>query len=268
MTSVRLARRDWGATSPKRPQTVMPRAAGVTLHWEGPHMGPYSHTTCVGIVRGIQSSHMTNVKQNWKDIAYNELVCRHGYRFEGRGYGVQSGANGDAEANRGSYSICALVGQRDEITRELLAGITDAVAAYRAHGAGQSLWGHRDHVQTDCPGDDLYRWVKSGGPNKQQTDPKEDDVELTDRLTLDDNEKRVWKVNSMTVEEALLSAVYARRHANDAKKNAAVARRLMETLAKRYLSDEDVQKAVAAGIADALEDGFDVDLNVTPKEQK
>lgn len=173
----RLTRAEWGARAPLRPLTSLPTARGITVHYEGPKMGNYAHSRCVGIVRGIQRSHMANTAQGWKDIAYNELVCRHGVRFEGRGYDKLSGANGSSAANGGSYSICALIGDGDPLTAELLAGIADAADDYRKRGAGPNVWGHRDHIATKCPGDPLYAQVKAGAFGKNPTPiPSEEDT--------------------------------------------------------------------------------------------
>ena len=162
--TTRLTREQWGALDPKRPLTSMATAKGCTVHYEGPRMGAYAHSRCAGIVRAIQRSHMANVKQGWKDVAYNELACRHGVRYEGRGYRNEPGANGTSAANRGSYAICALIGEGDEVTPELKAALRDAIDDYRARGAGNALYGHRDHVATKCPGNALYAWVKAGAP--------------------------------------------------------------------------------------------------------
>lgn len=186
----RLARAQWGALPPKRAQTRMPTAVGITIHYEGPKMGAYSHSQCVNKVRGIQRFHMYGGRDDWKDTAYNEIVCRHGVRFECRGYGAKSGANGNDKANAGSYAICALIGEGDDVTPELVAGIKDACDDYRRHGAGSKVWGHRDHVATSCCGDPLYRHVKAGtfSPSTPKPTPpvpeEDDDMKLTDIVTV------------------------------------------------------------------------------------
>lgn len=183
----RLTRAQWGALPPKRAQTRMPTAAGVTIHYEGPKMGAYSHSQCINKVRGIQRFHMYGGRDDWKDTAYNEIVCRHGVRFECRGYGAKSGANGNDKANAGSYAICALIGEGDDVTPELVAGIKDACDDYRRHGAGPKVWGHRDHVATSCCGDPLYRHVKAGtfspgAPSPAPVPEEDDDMKLTDKV--------------------------------------------------------------------------------------
>ncbi len=125
------------------------RPDGTVIHWEGPGMGDYSHSQCAGKVRGIQRFHQ--VTRGWSDIAYNFIVCRHGYVFEGRGLYKGSGANGTSDANRRYYAVCAMMGEGDRITPELMAGLKDAVALCRTR-AKATILGHRNIVATTCPG--------------------------------------------------------------------------------------------------------------------
>lgn len=168
----RIRRAGWGAVSvdPDRP-TRIPGTDGTVLHWVGPKVwgdaGPAGrHSLCAGKIRGIQRSHMAG---EWYDIAYNEIACPHGYRFEGRGYHVQTGANGSSTANRKYYAILALVGQGDPITADLLRALGDAFDAYRGQAdAGPETTQHRIVLQryagksTECPGDTLARLESAG----------------------------------------------------------------------------------------------------------
>ena len=78
-----VTRAQWGARPPRNRTPLNP--TGATAHWEGPHMGVFPHTACPSKVRGIQAFHMDS--RGWSDIAYNAIVCPHGYVFEGRGPG-------------------------------------------------------------------------------------------------------------------------------------------------------------------------------------
>jgi hypothetical protein len=100
--------------------------------------------------------------QGWSDIAYNLLVCEHGYIFEGRGKGKGSAANGTSAANADYYAVCALVGENDDQPAALDTGLADAAAKCRSWGAGSTVKGHRDFTSTACPGDELYSKVKAG----------------------------------------------------------------------------------------------------------
>lgn len=158
----RVSRAEWGARLATGSMNVIGgNPEGCTVHWEGPKMGSFPHSLCAGKVRGIQRFHQ--VTRGWSDIAYNEVVCPHGVRFEGRGYGVGSAANGTTAANKASYAICVLVGQGDTIAPVVLDAVADAVADYRKYGkAGNVVKGHRDWFNTACPGDFLYAEVKKG----------------------------------------------------------------------------------------------------------
>lgn len=172
MTSPRVTRARWGARPvPVDRPTRVPSTEGTAVHWVGPGMwgarGPAGrHAECPGKLRGIQRSHMAG---EWYDIAYNEAVCPHGYRFELRGHHVQTGANGSSAGNRSHYAILALVGVGDPTTPELLAALQDAFEDYRRNAdAGPDTTTHavllRRHTGklTACPGPTLTA-TEAGG---------------------------------------------------------------------------------------------------------
>lgn len=105
--------------------------------------------------------------RGWSDIAYNYLACPHNYLFEGRGYDHQSSANGYESANEQSFAIQAMWGTKasvkvpDDLKRALLFAVDYLVD----HGATRAIKGHRDWKSTDCPGDELYAWIKAGCPS-------------------------------------------------------------------------------------------------------
>lgn len=178
-----VSRADWGARSPKSGLSPLD-VSTVTVHWEGPHMGTPSHDECAGIVRGIQAYHMDVAPDGYIDIAYNALVCPHGYVFEGRGKGKRSGANGDYDANSASYAVCFIGGEGDTFTADAKNGINDAAEWLVA---GARAWRvHRDWVSTSCPGDEIAGWVRSG--HSRPNPPQEEDDMFTDqdRKLIDD----------------------------------------------------------------------------------
>ena len=111
-----VSRAQWGAQYAKGSGAIAGPVRGVTLHWEGPKMGAFSHDKCAGKVRTIERFHA--VTRGWAGIAYNLLVCPHGYVFEGRGAGVRSAANGTSNigGNDQWYAVCYLGGQGDGFT--------------------------------------------------------------------------------------------------------------------------------------------------------
>jgi hypothetical protein len=158
-----ITKEAWGANPSKEAtEDSHPIGAteGVTLHWEGPHMGTSSHTRCAWRVRAIERFH--EYGRGWGDIAYNAIVCSHGYVFEGRGAGVRSAANGNTTANDTHYAVCYLGGEGDPFTDDGKAGFGEAVVWLRTEGnAGPEVNGHRDHKSTACPGDTIYAWLQS-----------------------------------------------------------------------------------------------------------
>src|SRR5690606_22187142 len=132
-----------------------------TGHWEGPGLPDFPHASCASYVRGIQNYHMD--KQEWADIAYTAVVCPHGYVFEGRWIGNRTGANGTNAGNSKAYAVCFLGGVGDEFTPLADRAMHDVMIHLRRHGrAGGGVNGHRDWKATQCPGDEIYRRVKSG----------------------------------------------------------------------------------------------------------
>lgn len=159
--SKRHSRSAWGALPPVDPHTRVSDPAGITIHWNGPQVGNIKHASCAGRVRAIQRFHVE--KNGWDDIAYSEVVCPHGDRYEGRGYHNKIGANGSNEGNATRYAILALVGDGDDIPTALLDGIEAACADYRENGdAGDIVDVHSDWFDTECPGDELRKLVKDG----------------------------------------------------------------------------------------------------------
>lgn len=157
-----ITRMEWGARPRGATMESHPIGStlGITAHWEGPRMGSFPHTECDNHVRTIEAFHRD--VRGWSDIAYNALVCPHGYVFEGRGAGVRSAANGYTQVNEDWYAVCYLGGVGDPFTDEAKQGFLDAFGwLERAGNAGPRRNGHRDHKPTDCPGDVIYAWVHS-----------------------------------------------------------------------------------------------------------
>jgi len=163
---------EWGANESKDATAdaypINSPTKGITIHWTGTgYGGTWDHSRCASIVRGIERSH--EYGNGWGDIAYNLLVCPHGYVFEGRGANVRSAANGYTTVNREWYAVCYLGGVGDKFTRAGKRGLRDAVAYLREHGnAGRLVNGHRDHKATDCPGNAIYIWLKNDGAERSR----------------------------------------------------------------------------------------------------
>lgn len=162
-----VTRTQWGARRPRRVNGG-PMSAPSTGHWNGPKLTvggstSWDHSRCASLVRGVQNFHMDG--RGWNDIAYNFVICPHGYVFEGRGLNVWNGANGTTSGNRSSHAIMWLVGKGNPFVSNEKRAFRDAVrfTADRTSAPDRAI-GHRDHKSTECPGDERYRWIRSGMP--------------------------------------------------------------------------------------------------------
>lgn len=152
-----VTRKEWGAADARqRPALKNPR--GNTIHYEGPAMGTFAHSTCPAKVRGIQRFHMQ--KRAWADIAYTSVVCPHGQVFEGRWLGVRTAAQGSNEGNDTHYAHCYLGGKGDPLTDDARAAMHDVLAYFRANNSGGDLKPHQFWRPTECPGEPLLEFIQ------------------------------------------------------------------------------------------------------------
>lgn len=167
-----ISRSDLGWPASAAPDQLTTK--GVKVHYEGTRVSCESHADCVALVKSIRKSHLANAAENYSDIAYNLLVCRHGYVFEGRGKRKRTGANGNQDLNKAHYAVMALLGSSGDTkpTDEMVEGIKDAIAYLRSNGAGKEIKGHRDGYATACPGEPLYALVKGGKLEPDAVAPK------------------------------------------------------------------------------------------------
>lgn len=190
-----ITRSEWGARAPIDTTPITP-SFGVTVHWEGPHMGEFAHSVCDDEVRGIQAYHMDS--KGWDDIAYTAVACPHGYMYEGRWAGHRTAANGTETGNDTAYAICYLGGDGDPFTDAAKTAIRATADWLDIHGgAGSKRNGHRDWKPTECPGDTIYEWVHAGMPAGS---PEEDD--FLSALTDDEQRELLSKVRSIFNETA------------------------------------------------------------------
>lgn len=178
-----VTRAMWGARPP-RSVTGLSMATGCTAHYVGPRMGAFPHSSCATKVRGIQAFHMGS--RGWSDIAYSALACPHGFVFAGRGPGVRTAANGTNAGNSAHLAICALTGDGDPITPDLMLAMWRARAWLMGSGkCGPERKQHSDWKATSCPGP-IGRRFKTETPALTPTPqpaptpvrPKEDSVQL------------------------------------------------------------------------------------------
>lgn len=139
-----------------------------TGHWNGPTLTvsgekTWEHEKCFALVRGTQNFHMDG--RGWSDIAYNFIVCPHSVIFEGRGLDVVNAGNGTKDGNRTSHAVMCLAGKENAFLDPEKSGFRDAVRYISENSsAPDEAIGHRDHKQTECPGDERYNWIHQGMP--------------------------------------------------------------------------------------------------------
>jgi hypothetical protein len=98
--------------------------------------------------------------RGWNDIAYNSGFCPHGVRFEGRGPGRRSGANGTNTGNARSTATCYIAGDDDPLTEEAKAAYLDECERM----ASPPRWQHGDWKSTACAGAAIRAWKAAGWP--------------------------------------------------------------------------------------------------------
>lgn len=165
-----VTRAQWGARRPKSiSRSIWPSRGGVALHYEGPKMGDFPHTSCASKVRGIQAFHMDS--RGWSDIAYSALVCPHGALYEGRWIGVRTAANGTNDGNDRYYAICGLFGVDDPFTDDAKRAYLTGIDLLRESGAARDVKPHRFFKPTGCPGEPVVSWINMGLPRPNDPAP-------------------------------------------------------------------------------------------------
>jgi N-acetylmuramoyl-L-alanine amidase len=162
-----VKRSDWGAARARGRERLDPAAVrGVALHYSGMNSDEQArHRNCAGRVRGMQRYHME--ERGWLDIAYGHVLCRHGYVFVGRGFGVRSAANGTKAANDRYFAVCFLgddTRARADLTPHAYAALGELLRSYdRRIKRALDVRPHSDFVRTPCPGGELRRYIERKG---------------------------------------------------------------------------------------------------------
>jgi hypothetical protein len=158
-----IYRLQWGARPAKNKAPLAATAVRhLVVHYSASDADEQAdHKNCAKRVRGIQNYHMDT--QGWSDIAYNWLVCKHGYIFKGRGWGIRSAATGDA--NSYTVAVCFLGDDtkgKADVTPEAKKAIKSVLAFVKKRAPRLiNVKGHRDFMSTSCPGDELYAFLKT-----------------------------------------------------------------------------------------------------------
>lgn len=160
-----VTRKAWGARPPRGTTLLRPEAIRfLVVHYSASNADEQAdHRNCAGRVRGIQRFHMDDPDRLWNDVAYNWLVCKHGFVYRGRGLRARSAATGDA--NDFTVAVCFLgddTAGRADVTPEAQQAIRSVLGFVKANAPNlEGVRGHRDFMQTSCPGDELYAFARS-----------------------------------------------------------------------------------------------------------
>jgi N-acetylmuramoyl-L-alanine amidase len=163
-----VVRSRWRARRAKEITLIEARAVRfLVVHYTGMDADEQrDHRNCAGRVRGIQRYHMESdqlAKGGASDLAYNWLVCRHGYAFQGRGWKRRPAATG--QANDFTLAACFLgddTRNRADVTpeaRRAFRSILEFLLPPRCPNLA-GVRGHRDFMATTCPGDELAAFVR------------------------------------------------------------------------------------------------------------
>jgi hypothetical protein len=180
-----ITRAQWGADESLRghaPEYAGNVKVGVIHHTASTN----SYTDSAAQIRAIYVYETQTL--GWSDIAYNALVDKYGNIFEGRFGGLDRAVISAATAafNTSTFSISA-IGNYSTATApdamveaisqmlawKLAVSYVDPMGSSTLTSAGfdgspypagqkvtfQNIIGHRDTFNTNCPGDDLYRWM-------------------------------------------------------------------------------------------------------------
>lgn len=149
-----VSRSAWGAKPPRSPYSKHAVQHIVVHHTSLPRAADYQGAATV---RGIQHYHQNS--RGWKDIGYHFLVGPDGKIFQGRPETV-SGAH--VIPNNGKVGVCVIgdfENGQDTVTpvqREAVVGILTWLAGTYGVTPSSEIFGHRDWMSTDCPGQTLY----------------------------------------------------------------------------------------------------------------
>lgn len=171
-----VTRAEWGADESLGDGCWDPRYgtrfdAAIVHHTAGSN--DYSRRQAASIVRGVLAYH--TVSRGWCDIGYNFLIDRYGTVYEGRAGGIRKAVrgahSGDYNVNTTGISVMGnfdLVGPRRAMKHSLVQLIAWRLgAAYHGaygkpfifDGRFSRISGHRDVMQTACPGRHVYSWL-------------------------------------------------------------------------------------------------------------
>lgn len=153
-----VSRAQWGARPIGPNHDPMPSITRITVHHTHDIPGMTSDSD-VNLVRRVERFHMD--QRGWAGIGYHYLIGRDGTVYEGRPASIQ-GAHARGRNNIQNLGI-ALIGDFDERLPPAvqMAGFERFLDQMRSRYQvpAARVYGHRDFVVTECPGQAMYDWL-------------------------------------------------------------------------------------------------------------
>jgi len=138
------------------------RITHVTLHHTGDAQPLRPQDDPVAKLRALQSWGASD--RNWWDLPYHYLLDLDGRVFEGRDWHYMGETN--TAYDPGGHFLISVIGNysRQEATRAQLESIADLMAwALKEFNLPiDSIGGHYNYAQTDCPGPNLRKYLEDG----------------------------------------------------------------------------------------------------------
>lgn len=158
-----VSRDEWGARAPRPgPGLLDPtEVVGLAVHWPAIASPVHGKRAVKAALRGWQDFHMD--VRGWSDIAYQRVIDIDGNRYQGRGLGVQSGANGDEDVNDTYGALLLVLAPGEEPSPAMMRAARSEVRRHRLLFPGSRyIKGHSDirPEPTACPGPILTRYIR------------------------------------------------------------------------------------------------------------
>lgn len=158
-------RADWHARKPRPGPGLLYGATvrSITLHWPATSQPIRGVEHVMAALRSWQDYHMDD--KGWSDIAYQEAYDQDGNTYILRGLDVQSGANGDTDANEENGALLLILAPGEHPSPAMMKAVRSGIARHRALFAkSRGVKGHSDvrPEPTSCPGPIVLALIRAG----------------------------------------------------------------------------------------------------------
>ena len=157
-----VSREEWGARAPVfREEMKVSPTPYVVIHHGGIPCYCHTQNECSEIVKYYQNLHMDD--RVWFDIGYSFLIGEDGNVYEGRGWN-SCGAHAPGYNNQ-SIGICIIGDFSDSLPNAAALKAVNALIEYGVTlgkiNENYQVIGHRQVRDTECPGEELYKYVQT-----------------------------------------------------------------------------------------------------------